>query len=64
MNIQIAIDNYDILHNAKVKEKYPTLYNEVYEHDKVTRSSWYDLSEKGYKEFQEYLKDVNIGYIN
>ena len=60
---QIARDNYDILHNQKVKEKYPTLYKEVLEHDKVSTSSWYGLTEKAYTEFQEYIQDKSIGYV-
>lgn len=60
---QIVRDNYDIIHNPNVKEKYPTLYKEVWEHDKITTSSWYDLTEKAYMEFQEYIQDKSIGYI-
>lgn len=60
---QIARDNYDIIHNPNVKTKYPTLYKEVLEHDKVSTSSWYDLSSEAYKEFQEYIQDKSIGYV-
>lgn len=60
---QIARDNYDITHNSNVKEKYPTLYKEVLEHDKVSTSSWYDLTPKAYAEFQEYIQDKSIGYV-
>lgn len=61
---QIARDNYDITHNPNVKVKYPTLYKEVVEHDKVSTSSWYDLSFGAYSEFQEYIQDKNIGYVS
>lgn len=36
---QITRDNYDILHNPEVKKKYPKLYTEVLEHDKISTSS-------------------------
>lgn len=62
-HVQIAIDNYDIKQNPKVKEKYPTLYKEVVEHDRVSTSSWYDLSYKACKEYNEYIKDESIGYV-
>ena len=61
---QIARDNYDITHNPNVKVKYPTLYKEVVEHDKVSTSSWYDLSFGAYSEFQEYIQDKSIGYVS
>lgn len=61
---QIARDNYDITHNANVKEKYPTLYKEVLKHDKASISSWYDLTPKAYAEFQEYSQDKSIGYVS
>lgn len=59
---QIVRDNYDILNNPKVKEKYPTLYKEVLEHDKVSTSSWYDFTPIAYEEFQKYSLDNSIGY--
>lgn len=62
-SVQIAQDNYDILHNIKVKEKYPTLYQEVYSHDKICHSSWYKLSELAYKEYNDYIQDTKIEYI-
>lgn len=61
---QIVRDNYDIVNNPKVKEKYPTLYREVLEHDRVNTSSWYDLTPKAYTEFQEYSQDKSIGYMS
>lgn len=63
-HVQIARDNYDITHNINVKEKYPTLYLEVYLHDKISTSSWYDLSDKAYAEYNEYINDKEIGYIS
>ena len=62
-HVQIARDNYDITHNTKVKEKYPALYKEVLEHDKISTSSWYDLTPNAYAEFQIYIKDESIGYV-
>ena len=58
---QIVRDNYDILNNPKVKEKYPTLYKEVLEHDRVSTSSWYDFTTTAYEEFQKYSQDTSIG---
>lgn len=61
-HVQMVNDNYDIIHNPKVKEKYPTLYQEVIEHDKVSMSSWYDLTDKAYEEYLLYSDDKEIGY--
>ena len=60
--VQMVNDNYDITHNPKVEEKYPILYKEVYDHDKVSVSSWYDLSSEAYEEWTKYIKDTTIGY--
>ena len=57
---QIVRDNYDILNNPKVKERYPNLYKEVLEHDKVSTSSWYDFTSTAYEEYQAYRLDVTI----
>lgn len=62
-HVQMVNDNYDVIHNPKVKEKYPTLYKEVVEHDRVSTSSWYELSDTAYKEYQKYINDKSIGYI-
>ena len=61
--VQMVCDNYDVLHNPKVKEKYPTLYEEVYQHDKVSLSSWYTLSDEAYHEFKKYVVDDSISYF-
>lgn len=61
-SVQITYDNYDILHNPLVKEKYPILYDEIYKHDKICHSSWYTLSTEAYKEFHEYKEDETINY--
>lgn len=29
-HVQMVNDNYDVIHNPKVKEKYPTLYTIVF----------------------------------
>ena len=58
--VQIVSDNYDILKNPNVKTLYPNLYKEIYEHDKLTNSSWYDLSQIAYQEYQSYKCNRNI----
>ena len=62
--VQMIQDNYDIIHNPKVKEKYPQLYDEVVEHDRFSKSFWYKLSDKAYEEYEKYTEDNSIGYIN
>lgn len=62
-HIQMARDNYDVINNPKVKEKYPNLYKTVLEHDKISTSSWYILDDEAYKEYLEYHEDKSIGYI-
>ena len=61
--VQMRTDNYDILHNEIVKEKYPTLYAEVLKQDKTSFSSWYSLSETAYREYELYVKDNKIPYV-
>ena len=60
--VQIAVDNYDILHNPKVEKKYPLLYAAVSEHDKHYVSSWYALTWEEFQEFEAYRYDTSIGY--
>ena len=62
-SVQIRTDNYDIKNNPKVKDTYPALYKEVLQHDKISTSSWYDLSDKAYLEYVDYLEDDDIGYL-
>ena len=62
-SVQMVNDNYDIIHNPQVKEKYPSLHKEVINHDKVTMSSWYDLSDKAYEEYRQYVDDNSIEYL-
>lgn len=62
-HVQMVNDNYDVIRNQKVKEKYPTLYKEVIEHDRVSTSSWYELSDNAYEEYQKYINDKSIGYV-
>ena len=59
---QIVRDNYDILNNPKVKERYPNLYKEVLEHDKISISSWYEFTSTAYEEYQAYKLDDSIDY--
>ena len=63
-SVQMIHDNYDIKHNQKVREKYPLLYAEVVEHDKLVFSVWYNLSMKAYCEYLEYMDDKDIGYVS
>lgn len=58
--VQLVYDNYDILHNPKVKEKYPKLYEEVINNDRISNSSWCDLTEEAYKEYLLYSEDMEI----
>lgn len=52
----VAHNNYDILHNPHVKKMYPNLYKEIFEHDKISNSSWYELSSEAYEEYERYKK--------
>ena len=62
-SVQMIRDNYDIKHNPNVKAKYPLLYAEVIKHDEDSFSSWYDLTDKAYWEYLEYMDDRDIGYV-
>jgi hypothetical protein len=57
-NVQI-IDNYSIINKSylKVKDRFPALYREVLTHDKVTSSSWYELSDKAYSQYTKYWRE-------
>lgn len=61
-HVQI-VNNYDITRNEAVRKKYPKLYEEVLKHDKLVTSSWYDLTERAFKEYQRYCKDETIPYL-
>lgn len=62
-HVQMVNDNYDVKHNPKVRELYPILYEEVRAHDRVSASSWYDLSDEAFEEYQAYRENKDIGYI-
>lgn len=62
--VQMVFDNYDIKQNPDVVKKYPLLYKEVQEHDRISTSSWYTLSDSAYTEYLAYFSDHTIGYIN
>lgn len=47
-------DNYYIIHDLTVREKYPILFKEVCEHDRISTSSWYSLSDEAYEEYQKW----------
>ena len=63
-SVQMVSDNYDIKQNPKVRERYPQLYEEVIKHDRLSSSSWYNLSETAYKEYLSYREDEEIGYVS
>lgn len=63
-SVQMVNDNYDVKHNPKVKELYPTLYEEVVAHDRISVSSWYDLSDEAFEEYQAYRENKDIGYVH
>ena len=56
-HVQMVFDNYNILHNEEIRKRYPNLYQEVYNHDKITMSSWYDLSDSAYDEYKKWCND-------
>lgn len=61
--VQMINDNYDIIHDLTVREKYPTLFREVREHNRISTSSWYSLSDKAYEEYQVWCKIRNGNLI-
>ena len=63
-SVLIQRDDYDITRNPKVRDKYPTLYQEVLEHDKNNTSSWYHLTPKAYDEWCAYVDDQTIDYMS
>lgn len=54
-SVQI-IDNDCIRDYAE--NKYPNLYTEVMKHDRVSNSSWYDLTEKAFEEYKIYFEEM------
>lgn len=54
--VQMINNNYYILNDRQAKQKYPHLYAEVLSHDKVCTSSWYDLTDKAFAEYQKWLE--------
>jgi hypothetical protein len=56
-SVQI-IDSYSITNNnpSEMKLVYPHLFKEVLKHDKVTSSSWYELSEAAFGEYEKWKK--------
>jgi hypothetical protein len=40
------------------KERFPHLWEEVYNHDKVNTSNWYDLTPAAWKEFVEFSRMI------
>jgi hypothetical protein len=54
-SVQIVRNGIVIDHAEK---RYPHLYNEVYAHDKISSSSWYDLSPEAYNEYKKFRRSV------
>lgn len=55
--VQMIDDNYDIIHDLTVRERYPILFKEVCEHDRISTSSWYSLSDEAYEEYQKWCTE-------
>jgi hypothetical protein len=62
-SVQI-IDNHSIKNRSSLncKKRYPALYREVLEQDRVSTSSWYTLSDKAYSEYRRYWREQNDFY--
>lgn len=58
--VQMITENYDILNNPHLLDKYPNLYFEVFMHDREYHNSWYKLSAKAYSEYLKYMNDIDI----
>jgi hypothetical protein len=56
ISVQMIQENNKILKNLSNMAVYPHLYDEIYEHDKWSHTSWYKLSPEAYREYQEWLK--------
>ena len=56
-HIQMISLNYDILRDDAAPKLYPHLFAEVSAHDHYTRSSWYDLSNEAYAEYEKYIEN-------
>jgi hypothetical protein len=56
-SVQI-INNYAITNKSseEIKLAYPNLFKEVLEHDKITSSSWYDLSDAAFAEYDRFRR--------
>jgi hypothetical protein len=42
------------------KDRFPHLWNEVYEHDKISQSSWYNLTPEAWTEFIEFGREYPV----
>lgn len=60
MCVQMINDNYRIIHSEVAKQRYPKLYDEVVEHDRLVSSSWYDLSDEAYEEYNQWVEDSDV----
>ena len=61
-SVQLVSENSDIKFNPMVRELYPALYVEVVRHDLDSNSSWYELSDKAYAEYVDYMNNASIGF--
>jgi len=50
------IDN-DSIHKLAIKQ-YPNLYMEVIQQDKISKSSWYDLSDFAFEQFKKFKRSM------
>jgi len=58
-HIQMIPLNYDILRDDAAPKLYPHLFAEVKAHDRYTCSSWYELSNEAYAEYEKYIENRN-----
>lgn len=64
-HVQMIDANYYIKNDREAPTRYRKLYNAVVRHDKVSSSSWYDLTEDEYIEYEDYMNshDMRLGNI-
>lgn len=60
--VQLINDSFDIVHNPKVQEKYPALYDAVIKHNRTSVRSYYNFTAQAHREWLAYQQDYSIGY--
>jgi hypothetical protein len=53
----VQIIRNDMVHDHTEK-RYPHLYDEVMKHDRISGSSWYDLTPEAYEEYRRFCRSV------